>query len=368
MIPIYKPYIEKYKESAISTIQDEWVSNHGIFVNLVSEKINELFGVKYSILINNGTAATHCLMLALKFKYPTISKIYVPNNVFIAPINCAVQEYGQENVEILCSSEDDLNFCQTKEYLQSLDKNSAILVVHNLGYIVDVDRIKRIRPDIILVEDNCEGIFGKHGTTYSGTTTLCGALSFYGNKTITSGEGGCFMTNDIEIYNHIKVIYSHGMSNKRYIHNKHGYNYRMTNVQAALLYDQLNDIEHILSLKKKVFDTYDTLLEKELSQYSSQLFKIIPKKNTTHSLWMYTLFINNLHYEDFEKFMTDQNIQIRPLFFDVHDHAHLKKITKDNTIQNELFKNGFMLPSYPSITEKQQTYIALCIKNYLVQK
>lgn len=368
MIPIYKPYIEKYKESAISTIKDEWISNHGIFVNLASEKINEFFGIKYNILMNNGTAATHCLMLALKYKHPEVTKVYVPNHVFIAPLNCAVQEYGIENVEVLRNSEDDVNFCQTEEYLNSLDKMSAILIVHNLGYIIDVERIKQIRPDIILIEDNCEGIFGKHGNSYSGTTSLCSALSFYGNKTITSGEGGCFMTNDIDVYNHIKVIYSHGMSEKRYVHNKHGYNYRMTNIQAAFLYDQLNDIEHILHLKQKLFDRYDILLGKELSEYTNTIFKLKQTNNTKHSLWMYTLFIKNLDYSHFENFMVEQNIQVRPLFYDVHDHEHLKLIKKDDLVKSSLFSNGFMLPSYPSITEKEQTYIAVCIKNYIIMR
>lgn len=368
MIPIYKPYLEKYKESAISTIKDEWISNHGIFVNLASEKINEIFGVKYNILMNNGTAATHCLMLALKYKHPHIKKVYVPNHVFIAPLNCAVQEYGIENVEVLRSSEHDVNFCQTEEYLKSLEENSALLVVHNLGYIVDVGRIKQIRPDIVIVEDNCEGIFGKHGDTYSGTTTLCSALSFYGNKTITSGEGGCFMTNDIDLYNHIKVIYSHGMSETRYVHHKQGYNYRMTNIQAALLYDQLNDIEHILRLKSQVFERYDTLLNNELSEYMDTVSKLNPGENTTHSLWMYTLFMKDLDYHSFEQFMTEQNVQVRPLFYDVHDHEHLKEMKKDSLVSSSLFSNGFMIPSYPSITEKEQTYIAVCIKNYIITR
>ena len=368
MIPIYKPYIEKYKESAIYTIQEEWISNHGIFVNLASEKLNEIFGIKYNILMNNGTAATHCLLLALKYKHPQVKKVYVPNHVFIAPLNCAVQEYGIENVEILRSSKDDVNFCQNEEYLNSLDKDSAILIVHNLGYIIDVEHIKQIRPDIVLIEDNCEGIFGKHGDSYSGTTTLCSALSFYGNKTITSGEGGCFMTNDIDVYNHIKVIYSHGMSEKRYVHHKQGFNYRMTNIQAALLYDQLNDIEHILNLKLQLFNRYNTLLEKELSDYKDTIFSLVPSHNTTHSLWMYTLFIKNLDYNHFENFMIEQNIQVRPLFYDVHEHTHLKEIKKDTLVTSPLFSIGFMLPSYPSITEKEQTYIAVCIKNYIVMR
>ena len=148
MIPIYKPYLSEYKKSAIECINEEWVSNHGIYVNLSSDIIKNIFNVKYTILMNNGTSATHCLLLAIKYKYPEVKTIYVPNNVFIAPINCAIKEYGIDNVEILKTTDKGVNFCTDEEYLSSLKKNSAILIVHNLGYIVDVDRIKSIRPDV----------------------------------------------------------------------------------------------------------------------------------------------------------------------------------------------------------------------------
>ena len=83
MIPIYKPYLEKYKESAKEAIESEWISNHGMYVDLASKLLCEILGVKYCILMNNGTSATHSLYKALKYKYPTIKKIYIPNNVFI---------------------------------------------------------------------------------------------------------------------------------------------------------------------------------------------------------------------------------------------------------------------------------------------
>ena len=77
MIPIYKPYISKYKTSAIKAIESEWISNHGIYVDIATDRLKEILGIKYCILMNNGTSATHCLFKALKFKYPHIAKIYI---------------------------------------------------------------------------------------------------------------------------------------------------------------------------------------------------------------------------------------------------------------------------------------------------
>jgi perosamine synthetase len=242
MIPIYQPYIENYKCSAIKAIESGWISNHGEYVEKATQKLKEILKVPYVILMSNGTVATHCLFKSLKFKHPEISKIYVPNNVYVAAWNSALMEYPIEYLEVLPIDEHTWNMKEDEELILSLEKNSALLVVHNLGNIINVPKIKRLRPDIIIVEDNCEGVFGYYEGVKSGcsNSSLCSSISFYGNKTITTGEGGAFITTDKIVYNYIKKIYSQGMSNERYIHDVHAYNYRMTNIQSAFLYDQLN--------------------------------------------------------------------------------------------------------------------------------
>lgn len=370
MIPIYKPYLEKYKNSAIEAINSEWISNHGIYVDLAADKIKTILNVKYCILMNNGTSTTHCLFKALKFKHPEISKIYIPNNVFVSPWNCALLEYKEEMFEVMDINENTMNINTDEEYIMKLEKNSAMLIVHNLGNIVNVPRLKRMRPDIIFIEDNCEGIFGKYENIYSGTSevSLASAVSFYGNKTITTGEGGAFFTNDLEIYKYIKTYYSHGMSQERYIHNVLGTNYRMTNIQAALLYDQLNDINHILELKKNIFDYYDRLFNKLIiSNKNNKIRFLITEDNTKQSKWMYIIIIKDIKYNDFEKYMIEKNIQIRPIFYDIHRHDHLKKIKKmsNQEFTNTITENGVMLPSYPELTKIEQEYIVLCIEEYI---
>ena len=150
-------------------------------------------------------------------------------------------EYKKEQLEVMKINSETLNIETNEEYIKSLDKDSCVLIVHNLGNIVNVPRLKRLRPAIIFIEDNCEGLFGKYEGIYSGCSeaSLCSSVSFYANKSLTTGEGGAFFTNDSEIYEFIKSTYGHGMTKERYIRDRLAYNYRMTNIQAGFLYDQL---------------------------------------------------------------------------------------------------------------------------------
>jgi perosamine synthetase len=358
MIPIYKPFLDKYKTSAKDAIESEWISNHGMYVDLATNLLCEKLGVKHCVLMNNGTSATHCLYKALKFKYPSLTKIYIPNNVFIAPYSTGLQEYPPENFEVMRTNPNTMNICTDEEYIRTLEKGAAVMIVHNLGNIINVPRLQRLRPDLIFIEDNCEGLFGKYEGQFSGTSpfTLCSSVSFYGNKTITTGEGGAFFTNDLEIYKYIKTYFSHGMSERRYVHSLVGTNYRMTNVQAAFLYDQLNDLESILKEKERIYKTYEKELGKEFSLFEQE-------DRSEHSKWMFSLRVKGIEYEKLEKALLEKNIQIRPVFYDIHDHDSMKQIlNKENKI--DFLHECFMLPSYPSLTEIQQKYIVHCVKEY----
>jgi len=369
LIPVYKPNLKNYKESAINAIHSEWISNHGKYVDLATNKLKDILNVKNIILMNNGTCATHCLLLALKYKYPQIKKIYIPNNCYVAVYNCALMEYNINELEVLKINNMTWNMEMSKDYLLSLDKDSAIMIVHNLGGIIDVDYIKKIRKDIILIEDNCEGLFGKYNNKYTSASNavLCSSISFYGNKIITTGEGGAFITNDDFIYNYIKHIYSQGMTSIKFIHNLKSYNYRMTNIQAAFLYDQLNDINTILKMKKKIFTTYKKLLKDDINNKKITLQK--NKKNCISADWMFAIRINNnnKNINDITKYFLDNNIEIRPFFYPYYYHKHLKEIPNknDNTISDELNKDIIILPSYPELTISQIIYIIKILKSLI---
>jgi perosamine synthetase len=369
-IPIYKPLLSKYKNSSIDAINSEWISNHGKYVDLATNKLKEVLNAKHVILMNNGTTATHCLFLSLKYKYPNIKKIYVPNNVYVAVYNCALMSYLEENLEVIKINEETWNMEDDEEYLLGLEKNSAIVVVNNLGGIIDVDRIKKIRPDIVLIEDNCEGVFGKYNNKFTGTSEniLCSSISFYGNKTITTGEGGAFITTDDDVYNYIKRVYTQGMSEKRFVHDIHAYNYRMTNIQAGFLYEQLMDIKTILDMKQNVFNNYERLLENELKENKITLQKI--PSNCERANWMFAIKLNNnkLTIDELNNYFTNiNNIEIRPFFYPFNSHKHLVNLKShsNNDISVKLNSNIIMLPSYPELTLDEQEYICVIIKKLL---
>lgn len=347
MIPIYIPRV--YNESAIKAINGGWISSQGEYIHKTTELLKQKFNIPYVILMNNGTSATHMLIKSIKFKHPSIHKIYVPNHVFVAVWNTILYEFAKECMCVMEIDPITLNMRTDEEYIRSLDPNSAVMVVHNVGNIVNVPRLKRIRPDLIFIEDNCEGMFGKHEEVYSGMSeqSLCSAVSFFANKTIMCGEGGAFFTHDKELYDFIYCTINHGLSGKKYIYTNLGYNYRMTNVQAALLYDQLIHVDEILNDKQRVFDQYALLLKDVVTIPISE-------ENTHKSNWMFICGIPNISYDTFEAYMKDNGVDIRPFFYDIRMHNHLKDVDAP-LFQTKL--TYVMLPSFPDLTRSQIEHI-----------
>lgn len=384
MIPIYKPYLKNYKKSAIDAIDSEWISNHGKYVNMSEKRLSEIIGCKYVILMNNGTSATNCLFISLKYMYPNINKIYVPNNVFVAPWNCALNSYNKSQIEVMRMLPSTLNIDVSESYIKSLDTNSAIVIVHNYGNIINVVRLKEIRPDIIFIEDNCEGFLGKYNDKYtgscnlvktsldSGTDPLLGgeiilssSISFYGNKTLTTGEGGAFLTNNIDVYNYIRKVYSHGMTNERYKHDILAYNYRMTNVCAAILYDQLCDYKKILNRKKEIYELYTENLSEYIETDRIKITK--QEEETERSYWMFYILIPEIDYTELEKYMLKNNIEIRPFFYSIKHHKHLSEISSphENNFSLNITKHGVFLPSYPELENNNIIKISKVLKEYI---
>ena len=342
MIPIYIPRVTT--ASAKDALESNWISSQGPYLEKARAKLAELLEVPYVILMNNGTTATHMLLKALKYKYPEIKTIYAPNNVFVAVWNTILYEYEESSLRILEMDPTSLNMRTDEEYIRGLEPNSAVMIVHNIGNIINVPRLKRLRPDIIFIEDNCEGLFGKYEGVYTGTSpsSLCSSVSFFANKTITCGEGGAFFTHDKELYDYIYCSIHHGASAEKYIYSLLGYNCRMTNIQAALLYDQLNAVDQIRADKHAIFDSYKRLLDPYVT---------LPKgeEGTAESEWMFVCGINT-EYKALETYMKENGVDIRPFFYDIKRHAHLSHIEAPVMALEKCF---FMLPSYPDLTVEQ---------------
>jgi len=372
-INIYNPNIAAYTKSAIDAIQSGWISNHGKYVGLATEKLKEVMKCKHAILMANGTCATHCLFIALKHAHPAVTKIYVPNNAYVAAWNAALMEYSDCQLSVMRMDARTWNICTDEDYIATLAPNAAVLIVHNVGNVVNVPRLKRLRPDIVFVEDNCEGFLGKYDGQYSGTSpaSLCSSVSFYGNKIITTGEGGAFLTNDDAVYEHISKVYSQGMSAKRYVHEVHAYNYRMTNVQAAFLYDQLCDLDAIIAQKTRVFETYVALLNEHDLIRSGRVRLYEKEAGTQPTHWIFALRIvgNTKTVDETVAFFDANGIDIRPFFYPIHAHAHLSGLHGDNddndAVSVLLNQEIIMVPSSPDMTLDEQRRVVDAVYTFI---
>lgn len=369
MIPVYKPYLPanslKYAHEAIDST---WLSSQGKFLPMVTEKLQELLNVPYVIPLNNGTSACHLVAKSLARACPSSQgkkKIIVPNNVYVAAWNAFLFDNNYELIPI----DADLNTWNFDLFQLDSKLNqypdADVLVVHNVGNVINVPELRRKYPNTHFVEDNCEGFLGIYEGKPTGTAAFASAVSFFGNKNITSGEGGAFITNFEGTYQYAKRIQGQGQSEKRFVHKDLGYNYRMTNIQAAILLGQLEVMPTILSMKHDIFSTYREMF----SNRSDVHIQSITEK-TDNANWMFGVRIpGQLNYDAAEAYFKSKDIEIRPMFYSIFEHDHLKchpdVAMTDCTVANTLNKECFILPSYPELTKSEQVHIINEVNHYI---
>jgi perosamine synthetase len=347
MIPIYDPFInERMKKYVMDCLETGWISSNGPYIERATEKLLNYTGSKYCVLTNNGTSATHLVARSLQRFKPAVSKIAVPSACYVAAWNSFLFDNFSWKLTLK-----DLDLKSWNADYEGLEDSPslALLIVHNLGNIVNVPFLKRKYPNCVFVEDNCEGLFGKYEDKHSGTQSLCSSLSFFANKNLTTGEGGAFLTNDKDIYDFAYKLRGQGQTNKRYIHDELGYNYRMTNIQAAMLLAQLEDADEVKKKKQKVFDCYKYHLE-GIEGISWQHVD----KNAEHSNWMFGIRIEDLsNYDDAKRIYNRNNIDVRPMFYPYDQHRHLPPLEGETSKARILNRECVMLPSYPNLSEEE---------------
>jgi perosamine synthetase len=360
MINIYEPYLNsenlKYAHDALDST---WISSHGKYLNQIKDDLLDLNGNKFVLLCNNGTTATHLMAIGLKYKYPKIKNLIVPNNVYVAAWN----SFLVNPIFNLIPIDSDLgtwniNLSELDDKLKIYGpEDSAILIVHNIGNIINVPDLKRKYPEYVFIEDNCEGFLGEYENYKSGSKSLMSSVSFFGNKTVTSGEGGALFTDDDELFEYLNSTRTQGSTSQKFIFDKLGYNYRMTNLQAAILKGQVESLSIIMEKKKNIFDMY----RKNLNGFVK--FQEI-ESNTKHSNWMFGIKIekdaNSLSFKLYR-----QGIETRPMFPTINQHEHLREFENINSNSMNLYKKCLILPTHPNLQKGQVSYICKMIKDNL---
>ncbi|MEM4522680.1 MAG: DegT/DnrJ/EryC1/StrS aminotransferase family protein, partial [Nitrososphaeria archaeon] len=255
--PVAEPEIgDEELKNVIEAVKSGWVSSKGRFIDEFESSFAKYVGVKYGIATSNGTAALHLALAGLNIG--SDDEVIVPDLTFAATINAVL--YTRAKPVIVDINPEYWCIDPTKLEKAITSKTKAIILVHLYGHPCDMEPIMEIaeQHNLYVIEDVAEA----HGAEYKGRKVgsfgHISCFSFYGNKVITTGEGGMCLTNDREIAERIKILRDHGMSpEKRYWHDVIGFNYRMTNLQAALGLAQLGKIERFIEKKREIAKKYE---------------------------------------------------------------------------------------------------------------
>lgn len=360
-IPVYKPFLpEKSLAHAHRAIDSGWLSR-GKYNEMVSELLQDLLHVKHVLLTSSGTTAMHLVAMSLSHRKPHITRVLMPDNVYVAAWNAFFHRFV---IQPIPADIYTWNFNLKRlgsELEESNPNNTAVCVVHNLSNIVNVPDLATRHSEFTFVEDACEGFLGMYSGKPVGSASLASAISFFGNKNITSGEGGAFVTDDSELYEFAFDTHGQGQShNKRFVHDILGYNYRMTNVQAALLLGQLENLSEMRERKQQVFDLY--------RKYLAGCDKVLlqkPDEDTDPANWMFAVRIPGALYDDMEGFFVERMVEVRPMFAPIGWHRHLSHIVCDDSVSSKLRRECVVLPSYCELTEQDVKQVVSVLFDYL---
>ena len=343
-IPLSVPTIQgnewKYIKECLDT---EWVSSAGRYVDLFEQRICEFTGAKYAIACVNGTAALHISLLIAGI-LPD-DEVIVPTLTFISPVNVvrycnaypvfmdADDFYNIDIENTIQFIEKETIFQDGFTYNRETDRKiSAIIPVHIFGNAVNMEKLVPIckERNINIIEDAAESIGtvytkGKFSGKHTGTIGKLGCLSFNGNKIITTGGGGMILTDNEDYAKKAKYLTTQAKDDEiRYVHNEIGYNYRLTNIQAAMGVAQLEQLPEYLKIKKNNYNLFKDEIDKLPGLHLAET-----PAYADNNHWMYALQIDKEIYgKDRKKLMsylTEHKIQSRPVW----NLNHLQKSYKD---------------------------------------
>lgn len=360
-IPISQPSItQKEIDYVTDAVKSGWVSSLGKYIDSFEETFATYCGTQYALATSNGTTALHLALASLDIKEG--DEVIIPDLTFVATAN-AVKYTG---AEVVIVDIDEATLCISPQAIEQAitPKTKAIIPVHLYGHPANMEAVNTIanKHKLFVIEDAAEA----HGAECYGKKVgglgKVGVFSFYGNKIITSGEGGMITTNDENLYQRMKYLRDHAMSkDKRYWHTEIGYNYRMTNLQAALGLAQLERIDEILAKKKLIFEWYQQGLAGingiRLNQQASW---------AKHVYWMVCLEIDGYNESQRDELMLKlklQGIDSRPYFYPVTS-LPMYKSTK-MPMADKLSARGINLPSYFEITKDEVQFICTQLKEII---
>ena len=368
-IPVNTPVIFKDdKRNIQSCLEKNWISSEGNFVKEFEKKFSKFNNRNYGIAVSSGTAALEIALKSLNLKKK--DEVIIPTFSIISTALCVIK-LRLKPVLVDC---DITNWNMTSdEVIKKINKKTkAIIITHIYGLPVDMQKILKIakKKKIKIIEDAAEMIGQTYQKNKCGSFGDISTFSFYANKHITTGEGGMILTNDKKIYNKCKSLRNlcFGIGQQRFNHDDIGWNYRMTNLQAALGCGQLKNISWIVKRKRNIGKRYYSLLQNN-SKIFLQTLKTSYAKNI---FWVVGIVIKRntkLKRNYIIKKLSEYKIQTRNFFHPMHKQKIFKKMklfTKKKYPNAEyLSNNGFYLPSGLGIKNYEIDYICKIVNRII---
>ena len=357
--PVYQPSLgQKEKDNVLECLDSTWISSKGKFITQFENSFSDFIGVKHSAAVCNGTVAIHVALLALGIGEG--DEVIVPSFTYIASVN-AINYTGAKAVFV----DSDLQTWQidpAKIENKITKKTKAMMAVHLYGQPCEMDIILSIakKHNLFVIEDCAEAFGslykGKHVGAFGDVSTF----SFFGNKTITTGEGGMVVTNDLSLHENAVHLKGQGLAKDReYYHDIVGYNYRMTNICAAIGCAQLERANELIEKKILIAKWYEEKLRSLPVTFHSQVGDV------KHSFWMISILLKDSDEREKIRFHLKQNgIETRPTFHPVHLMPMYFEKGLSLPIAENLGSRGINLPSYPELDENDVDFICNQIKEF----
>ena len=360
-VPLHEPtFNEKELEYVTDCVKTGWVSSVGAYVTKFEEELAKFVGVKRAVAVVNGTAALH---IALKVAgVEANDEVLMPSLTFIATANAvsycgAIPHFIDVHEETLgvdpFKLDAYLNAISEVRNGELFNKQTnrrikALVPMHSFGHATHIDELVTLaeKYKLVLVEDAAESLGTYYKGKHTGSYGKINAISFNGNKIITTGGGGAILTDDDELANYAKHLTTTAKVPHKweYVHDEIGYNYRMPNINAALGCAQLEKVNKFLEQKKQLTVKYESFI----AQLDGvRLFKQPEHSNSNY--WLQTLILDDsLDRDEVLAFLNEQGVMSRPIWQPMHELEMFKECPKmDLSVINMLKKRIVNIPSTP---------------------
>ena len=362
-------YEEKYVKEAFDT---NWLSTVGKNINEFEESVKKYLNIKSAVALSSGTSAIHLGLKALEVKKDDI--VFVSDLTFSASVNPII--YENATPVFIDSEYETWNMCPKalEKAFEKYPNPKAVILVYLYGRTAQIEEIMKIckKHNVPVFEDTAEALGTTYKGKYLGTYGKCAALSFNGNKIITTTGGGMLISDDEKIIEKVRFWSTQSKEpEKHYEHKELGYNYRMSNVLAGIGRGQMRVLEDRIAKKREIFETYKRVFENiEEIEITDE------EKEERSNRWLTTILLkqnSKIKPLDIIETLEKENIEARRVWKPMHLQTVFKKyklisINEENnkiSVSEDLFNRGICLPSDTKMTQDENIQIGKIVNEYL---